>query len=430
MRKSMYTKLVLSFIVIFVVSNIIASLMSYYGSEMSSVDKLESQLTESLKIIDEEYYKTNLDFDSLENITKNNYIVIQKAEDLSDYNISEEAMNKITSGEIVHIRAKEHQHAENTGPIAIKHIGDQTIIATADFNNLGFSTRQLVMEINIRSLIIGSLLVIVVSRLMIKPIKELIEATKRVKEKDFEIKLDTKRHDEIGDLMNSFNDMAEELKATEILRDDFISDVSHEFKTPLTSIKGYTKLLKEASDEERAQYTDIIVKETDRLSQLTSNILTLNRLSNETVEASYETFSLDEQLRMVIVMLENKWSDKDLNLNIQLERIAYTGHKALLYQVWFNILDNAIQHSHSHGQIDIILRNNNGVYVEIKDYGSGISEDEQKRVFDKFYKSDKARSEDGNGLGLAIVKAIIDMHKGTIELKSELEKYTQFTIKL
>lgn len=430
MRKSMYTKLVLSFIVIFVVSNIIASLMSYYGSEMSSVDKLESQLTESLKIIDEEYYKTNLDFDSLENITKNNYIVIQQAEDLSDYYISDEAMNKITSGEIVHIRAKEHQHPENTGPIAIKHIGDQTIIATADFNNLGFSTRQLVMEINIRSLIIGSLLVIVVSRLMVKPIKELIEATKRVKEKDFEIKLDTKRHDEIGDLMNSFNDMAEELKATEILRDDFISDVSHEFKTPLTSIKGYTKLLKEASDEERAQYTDIIVKETDRLSQLTSNILTLNRLSNETVEASYETFSLDEQLRMVIVMLENKWSDKDLNLNIQLERIAYTGHKALLYQVWFNILDNAIQHSHSHGQIDIILRNNNGVYVEIKDYGSGISEDEQKRVFDKFYKSDKARSEDGNGLGLAIVKAIIDMHKGTIELKSELEKYTQFTIKL
>lgn len=426
----MYTKLVLSFIVIFVVSNIIASLMSYYGSEMSSVDKLESQLTESLKIIDEEYYKTNLDFDSLENITKNNYIVIQQAEDLSDYYISDEAMNKITSGEIVHIRAKEHQHPENTGPIAIKHIGDQTIIATADFNNLGFSTRQLVMEINIRSLIIGSLLVIVVSRLMVKPIKELIEATKRVKEKDFEIKLDTKRHDEIGDLMNSFNDMAEELKATEILRDDFISDVSHEFKTPLTSIKGYTKLLKEASDEERAQYTDIIVKETDRLSQLTSNILTLNRLSNETVEASYETFSLDEQLRMVIVMLENKWSDKDLNLNIQLERIAYTGHKALLYQVWFNILDNAIQHSHSHGQIDIILRNNNGVYVEIKDYGSGISEDEQKRVFDKFYKSDKARSEDGNGLGLAIVKAIIDMHKGTIELKSELEKYTQFTIKL
>lgn len=426
----MYTKLVLSFIVIFVVSNIIASLMSYYGSEMSSVDKLESQLTESLKIIDEEYYKTNLDFDSLENITKNNYIVIQQAEDLSDYYISDEAMNKITSGEIVHIRAKEHQHPENTGPIAIKHIGDQTIIATADFNNLGFSTRQLVMEINIRSLIIGSLLVIVVSRLMVKPIKELIEATKRVKEKDFEIKLDTKRHDEIGDLMNSFNDMAEELKATEILRDDFISDVSHEFKTPLTSIKGYTKLLKEASDEERAQYTDIIVKETDRLSQLTSNILTLNRLSNETVEASYETFSLDEQLRMVIVMLENKWSDKDLNLNIQLERINYTGHKALLYQVWFNILDNAIQHSYSHGQIDIILRNNNGVYVEIKDYGSGISEDEQKRVFDKFYKSDKARSEDGNGLGLAIVKAIIDMHKGTIELKSELEKYTQFTIKL
>ncbi len=230
----------------------------------------------------------------------------------------------------------------------MKH-GDGYLLSYANFDNLGFSTRDLVMHINIRSLIIGSFLFIFVASLLIKPIKDLIEAVKKVAKKDFDIHLDTKRNDELGELIENFNVMTLELKETEMLRDDFISDVSHEFKTPLTSIKGYTKLLADASEAEKEKYIEIISEETDRLSTLSSNILNLNRMEHQDYD-DFETIRLDEQIRQSVSMLETKWMKKSLQFNLDLEPIEYSGIENLLSQVWTNIIDNAIKFS---GEPDI-----------------------------------------------------------------------------
>lgn len=429
MKRSIYTKLVLSFIIIFVVSNIIASLMSYYGTEMNSVENLENQLVKTLEIIQKEDKQEALNFESIERINENNYITVLSREDINNYKLDQSTIDQIDAGNIVHIRAKEHHDESNTGPIAVLKLDEHYIIATANFENLGFSTRQLVMEINIRSLIIGSLLVIAVARLMVKPIKQLIEATHKVSKKDFDVHLDSKRKDELGTLINSFNDMTDELKATEILRDDFISDVSHEFKTPLTSIKGYTKLLEGATEQEQKEYIEIIVEETDRLSKLTSSILTLNRLEQET-KKDYDAFRLDEQIRKTLVLLEHKWTSKNLSIDLDVEEVMYQGDEVLLSQVWFNLIDNAIKFSSENSKIKIRLKQTDHVYVEIQDYGLGINEADQGRIFDKFYKEDRSRREDGNGLGLAIVKKVIDLHNGEIKVSSAIHEGTRFEIKL
>lgn len=427
MRKSLYVKLVLSFILVFVLSNVIASLMSYYGSEMNSVDHLEANLVETLELVKEE----QLDLGSLEKITRNNYLTLEVLDTVNMYELNELQKKDLENGEIVHLRSDEHQNKDIKAPVAITRIDNQYLIAKPNFDNLGFSTRSLIMSINVRSLIIGSFLFVAVAGFMIRPIKELIEATKRISNKDFDLQLDNKRHDEFGELIESFNAMARELSATEMLRDDFISDVSHEFKTPLTSIKGYTKLLSGASDEEQEEYIDIIVEETDRLSELTNSILLLNRLSHGDSEYEKTQFSLDEQIRRTLVLLEHQWSKKNITINLDLEELEYEGYEVLLSQVWFNLVDNAIKFSNHDSTIDLKLsKHNNQISVSIKDYGLGISKEDQSRIFDKFYKADSSRSEEGNGLGLSIVSNIINIHEGTLEVFSEENKYTEFLIKL
>ncbi len=224
--------------------------------------------------------------------------------------------------------------------------------------------------------------------------------------------------------------MAEELKSIEILRNDFISDISHEFKTPLTSIEGYTKLLENCTDEERKAYIDIITEETKRLSILSTNILTLNSIENESSPIYTEEFALDEQIRKAILLLEHKWTEKEIQLDIELDKIKFKGNKNLMYQVWINLIDNAIKFSKIGGIIEIRLEKIDNIIFSIRDEGEGISLEDNKKVFDKFYKADKSRNSEGTGLGLSIVKRIVNMHNGEISLDSELGKGTKVMVKL
>lgn len=431
MRKSIYGQLVLSFIFVFIISNIIASILSFFSTEINTLEQLGRQLVDSVEIVKEEYEKGNIPFGSIEKLFKDKYINISFIENIEEYAVEEEKMAILETGKTITLHINELGSNFVSTPIAVTKTGDYYIVAKPEFENLGFSARDVIMSINIRAIIIGSILFLFVGKLMVNPIKKLIKATEKVAEGDFDIELESHRTDEMGILISSFNTMAKELKSIEIFRSDFISDISHEFRTPLTSIEGYTKLLKDCSEDERREYIDIIIEETKRLSILTTNILTLNKIDNQNIPTLVEDFIMDEQIRKAILLLENKWVDKDIELEIDLENIQYQGNSSLMYQVWVNLIDNAIKFSPKCGKIEIKLYEEQGnIFFSIKDNGIGISKEDQKKIFEKFYKSDKSRNSDGNGLGLSIVKRIIEIHKGKLILESNIGMGTNIMIKL
>ncbi len=431
MRKSIYIQLVLIFICIFILSNIIASILSFFNTENNVLSQVSKQLVQSVEIAKEVHEKEKVSKESIEKLFKDKYITINFIENIEEYITNEEIISSLEMGRPLAIHRNEYGNTSVSTPIAIIKTGDYYIVAKPEFKNLGFSTRRLIMSINMRAIIIGSVLFLFVGKIVVNPTKKLIKATEKVAAGDFDIELENHRTDEMGILISSFNTMAKELKSIEILRNDFISDISHEFRTPLTSIEGYTKLLRDCNEEERREYIDIIIEETKRLSLLTTNILTLNKIDNQNISTPMEDFIMDEQIRKAILLLENKWVEKDIELEIDLENIQYRGNPSLMYQVWINLIDNAIKFSPKGGTVEVKLYEEQGnIIFSIKDNGVGISKEDQKKIFDKFYKSDKSRNTDGNGLGLSIVKRIIEIHKGQILLESSINMGTSIMVKL
>lgn len=431
MRKSIYIQLVLIFICIFILSNIIASILSFFNTENNVLSQVSKQLVQSVEIAKEVHEKEKVSKESIEKLFKDKYITINFIENIEEYITNEEIISSLEMGRPLALHRNEYGNTSVSTPIAIIKTGDYYIVAKPEFKNLGFSTRRLIMSINMRAIIIGSVLFLFVGKIVVNPTKKLIKATEKVAAGDFDIELENHRTDEMGILISSFNTMAKELKSIEILRNDFISDISHEFRTPLTSIEGYTKLLRDCNEEERREYIDIIIEETKRLSLLTTNILTLNKIDNQNISTPMEDFIMDEQIRRAILLLENKWVEKDIELEIDLENIQYRGNPSLMYQVWINLIDNAIKFSPRGGTVEVKLYEEQGnIIFSIKDNGVGISKEDQKKIFDKFYKSDKSRNTDGDGLGLSIVKRIIEIHKGQILLESSINMGTSIMVKL
>ncbi|MBT9155163.1 MAG: Sensor histidine kinase ResE [Firmicutes bacterium] len=301
--------------------------------------------------------------------------------------------------------------------------------------NLGMlaaNFRHVIVRMNIVSLVVGSVMVMIAGRYMVRPIRELSEATKQISRGNFKVTVLTKRRDEIGQLVDGFNSMAQELQSIELLRSDFVAAISHEFRTPLTSIKGFTKLIGETeSAERRREYADIVAAEADRLAELSSGILLMSQLESGLGDISKQCFRLDEQLRKVIVLLETQWSAKRLDLAVDLAVVEYSANKDLLFQVWLNILDNAIKFSPAQGRVEVHLAAEKDAYTcVIRDFGSGIKSEHQPRVFEKFYKGDRARGTHGSGLGLSIAKRIVELHQGEVTLTSRHLSGTTITVKL
>lgn len=283
------------------------------------------------------------------------------------------------------------------------------------------------------SAVIGTIIILLAVRKIVKPIKLISEASKEVAKGNFDIQVIIKSNDEIGQLAADFNLMAKELKSLDSIHKDFVSNVSHEFKTPITSIKGFAKLIKDGqlSDDQLQEYSDIIINESARLSLLSSNLLRLSELDSKSILEQATKFSLDEQIRNSLSILEADWTKKNLDLDIDLEKIAYLGDEHLLQQVWLNLIQNAIKFSNENGVIKVSLHQSDGVIrVDIADNGKGISDEDKERIFERFYKADKSRSRDGSGLGLAIVKKIVELSSGKIYFKSEQGKGSIFTVEL
>lgn len=283
---------------------------------------------------------------------------------------------------------------------------------------------------------IGSVLIFIAARYVVQPLRMMTEATRRMAKGSFDIDWKWKtRKDEVGELARSFHDMAAELKQIEGMRQDFVSNVSHEIQSPLTSIAGFSKALRKdtLSAEERSRYFDIIETECKRLSRLSDNLLQLASLESNHHPFRPKTFLLDEQLRNVILACEPQWSVKAIEFDLSLPNLRIVGDEDQLGQVWMNLIGNAIKFTPEGGRIRVRIRPDpESVHVEISDTGIGISEEDQARIFDRFYKADRSRQREngGSGLGLSIASRIVALHEGTIAVKSMPGKGTTFTVTL
>jgi signal transduction histidine kinase len=285
------------------------------------------------------------------------------------------------------------------------------------------------------SIFMGVATAALLSRRSVKPIRDMMEATAKVARGDFSAQATVKGSVvfELEELAVSFNKMVQELKGIETLRSDFVRNFSHELKTPIVSISGFAKLLKQGdlSEEEKQDYLDRIIQESERLVELSTSILNLSKVENIEILSEKTTYRLDEQIRLAILMLEPKWNAKSLQMDIALEDVTICSNKNLLQQVWINLLDNAIKFTDNGGTLKISLhRRGQQAIFRLEDNGRGMNEETMRRMFDKFYQGDPSRSMTGTGLGLTIVKRIIDLCEGKIEVDSELGVGSVFTIRL
>ena len=289
----------------------------------------------------------------------------------------------------------------------------------------------LIVVVMVLSVTLGGIMI----NKILKPMKPLEKAMQEVSDGDFSIRVrpDPRSATEIGELVDSFNRMVAELENNEVLKNDFISNVSHEFKTPLSSIQGYATLLADpsVSDEERIEYSQSICLAVQKLSALTGNMLKLSKLEHSSYSFEKKKFNLSEQVRMCILLSESQWSAKDLTLDINLSEITYRGDADMLAQVWQNLIDNAIKFTPTGGRIVVSLTETpQGVRFLIRDNGIGMSDKTISHIFEKFYQGDLSHSAEGNGLGLALVKRIIDAVGGSIKVESEPDKGSVFTVLL
>lgn len=300
-------------------------------------------------------------------------------------------------------------------------------------DSLIYVTRKICGFAILNIVIISAVLVRINLKNIFRPIEQINEATKKVALGEYDIELESKREDEIGELTNNFNKMTHGLKSTENLQKEFINNVSHEIKTPVSSIEGFAKFLKDKNltQEEREEYANIIIEEAKRLENLTGKILKLSKLNNQEIITNKQEIEVAEQIRKAISLLEPKWSKKDIKINVSLEEKIFLGDEDLIFQVWVNIIDNAIKFSNEGGSIDIKVYEKDGnINVEIKDRGIGMKEEELEKVYDRFYQIDRSHSKEGSGLGLAIVKRIVELSEGKIEIKSKENKGTIVIVKL
>ena len=215
--------------------------------------------------------------------------------------------------------------------------------------------------------------------------------------------------------------MAEELENTEMLRGDFINNFSHEFKTPIVSIAGLAKLVNKGDldEEQRSQYLNTIESESLRLADMATNVLNLKKVENQTILSEITEYNLSEQIRSCVLLLENKWTQKDIGLSLDFDEINIEGNEELLKQIWINLTDNAIKFSPKGGTVTIeIEEDSEYTTVRVKNTGSEISEADRRKIWNKFYQADKSHTTEGNGIGLAIVKRIVDLHGGEVGVES------------
>lgn len=296
----------------------------------------------------------------------------------------------------------------------------------------------------ILSMVASLLISTTVSGLLVKyyfrPLNDLIAATKRIRAGDLSVQLREygqgayrrfPGQNELAQTVHSFNEMVRELNSVEIFRKDFISNFSHEFKTPILSIRGFARQLcvGNITEEQRVEFSHIIWEEADYLSHMSSNVLLLTKLENQQIVADRKAFRLDEQLRDALLLQERRWSEKNLQVDCELEEVTFTHNPEILSHIWTNLISNAIKFTPDGGSIHVRCQEDSrSVTVCVEDTGIGMDAETQKHIYEKFYQGDASRQTAGNGLGLSLVRRIVDLSGGTLSLVSEVGKGSTFTV--
>lgn len=281
------------------------------------------------------------------------------------------------------------------------------------------------------SAIIGYVLYLFSLRMFINPIKDIYHSITLISKGDYSVRIQPKGFRAIRVVAKRINVMAQELDATETIRNDLVNNFSHELKTPLASIAGFAKLIKTHNlpDDSREEYIDIIINESERMSNLSRDILSLTALNNMSILPNVEEFNLSEQIRLVAVILKDKWEEKNITLSFEFDEFTVNGNKDMLQQIWINLLDNAIKFSPKNSVITIeIERHDKFISVRVTDEGIGMSEEAIKHAFERFYQADVEHKTEGNGIGLAVAKRICELHNGDIYVKSSSSTGTTFEI--
>ena len=292
------------------------------------------------------------------------------------------------------------------------------------YGELDFGT--IILFMSLTSLIIGAALTFIFGRIPLKPVNELINKMNILASGNYKTRLkfsDGIAHNKVGkEITESFNTLAEELENAEILRSDFINNFSHEFKTPIVSITGLANLLEsgDLTEEQRTQYARAIREESMRLSSMASNVLNLTKVENQTILTGISNFNLSEQIRSAILLLEEKWADKNIDLQLDFNEFTIEANEELLKQVWINLIDNAVKFVPQDGTVSLDISDiDEELRVSISNTGNEIPYEKQLKIFNKFYQVDESHATQGNGIGLAIVKRIVDLHNGNVSVTSE-----------
>lgn len=297
-------------------------------------------------------------------------------------------------------------------------------------------TGTFILIIAVASILIGTGLSVTAGRYPLRPLNNIINAMNRLAAGDFQARLKFQgrlsKLPVVKEVEDSFNKMASELENTELLRSDFINNFSHEFKTPIVSIAGFAKLLRKGdlTEQEEAEYLEIIENEALRLSDMATNVLNLSRVENQTILTDVTEYNLSEQLRACVLLLEDKWEKKNLELILDFKEHKITANAELLKQVWLNLLDNAVKFTTDYGLVEVTVSESaDQIVVSVMNSGKEIPAESRNRIFQKFYQADESHATEGNGIGLAIVHKIVALHGGHVEVDSR-EGRTAFTVTL
>lgn len=289
--------------------------------------------------------------------------------------------------------------------------------------NEAFGQQMVLLIMLAVSIAIGFLLISLTSKMSLNYINQFINLMNRLATGDFKARLKhggiVSRHPTIREIEGSFNNLAEELENTQMLRSEFINNFSHEFKTPIVSIAGFAKLLKygNLSEEQRQEYLNIIEEEALRLSSMATNVLNMTKVENQVILTDVTEFNLSEQIRSSVLLLENAWTKKKIEFSLEFEEYQIFANEELLKQVWINLLDNAIKFSPEYGLVEVKIADLGETYrISIANAGEEISKQNREKIFDKFYQTDESHSTEGNGIGLAIVKKVVELHGGNAEV--------------
>lgn len=456
--KTLYVRIVMTIIFVMIFSSLVSFLISniYYHYKLKPFN--DQKLTKMAYEV-KSFYEKNPSLtiqDYLENIGDLGYqvLLVDENEKQSFYGgsfrksqLDETTMQSVLNGEVYHGIAKYPTNwfvtgffdnsVVNTIGVPINQSEDHHYALFLRPNvELQFGELRILFSIILSLTILLSILMVFIStRYIVKPIVKLTEATKIIAEGKYKIRLQIKRKDEIGKLANHFTKMTKKLDQIEQMRQEFVSNVSHEFQSPLTSIQGFSQSLQadDLSDEQRKTFSAIIEKESKRMSLLSKQLLVLAALDKEEEILQKTEYDVSEQIKQVVVTNEWSWRTKNLAIEMELAPTKLFADKNLLHQVWTNLIMNSIKFNKEGGLVSVRLSSEDGmVTIEIKDTGIGISENDLPFIFNRFFIADKARirKESSTGLGLAITKQIIELHNGEIHVESKLNEGTLFLIKI